>query len=614
MLNYEGEPQGFFARPPRITERIKPALSARSTRHEGVSINNIMIEPGALLQNRYRILKQIGQGGMGAVYVATDERFHSTVAIKQTFFDDPMLRKAFEREAHLLNHLRHVALPRVSDHFVEGEGQFLVMEFIEGDELAESLQQRGAFALADVLRWADELLDALDYLHTHEPPIVHRDIKPQNMKLTPRGQIVLLDFGLAKGATKGTPATATASVFGYSRNYAPLEQIQGTGTDTRSDLYSLAATLYHLLTGVAPIDGLTRASAVINQQPDPLRPAHLVHAQVPESVSKILYRAMSLKATLRPATAAEMRNALRQASGGLVRTALQPAAAHTLGRQAARHEATVIDGGTQIFNGQQATPSTISQTRLRPPVSQTESEETVVDSTFDLTRPAIRAYSRTSVPEPSAGEGGRKNSTAMIGVVLAVLVACAFVAYPLLKSPATISVDAGAQTVTRPEEAQPGVPGSSGSEVSGQTLNSAPASERSLSSSPGLRSAGESQTSAGQTSPRVADATDASDANAEGSRNLSPAVEPAANKSGLVIQSPTSSAPVAGNNAAAEYDAQRAEELRRRRQQQELEQQQQRQREQDSQFRPPPPPHGEGGFPPPGGDRRPPPRRPHPFR
>ncbi|HYG10510.1 MAG TPA: serine/threonine-protein kinase, partial [Pyrinomonadaceae bacterium] len=358
-----------------------------------------MIEPGALLQNRYCVLKQIGQGGMGAVYVATDERFHSTVAIKQTFFDDPTLRKAFEREAHLLNHLRHVALPRVSDHFVEGEGQFLVMEFIEGVDLAEVLQQRGAFPLAEVLRWADELLDALDYLHTHEPPIVHRDIKPQNMKLTPRGQIVLLDFGLAKGATTETHAGATASVFGYSRSYAPLEQIQGTGTDTRSDLYSLGATLYHLLTGIVPVDGLTRAGAVINNQPDPLRPAHLAHAQVPESVSKILHRAMALKAALRPATAADMRAALRQATNALARTAPRIASAHTHGQQS-RHEATVLDDGTQMFGVQHAAPSTLSETRLRQHASLTQDEPTVVDSSLDRTRPACKPRSHTSFQTP----------------------------------------------------------------------------------------------------------------------------------------------------------------------------------------------------------------------
>src|SRR5207237_1034439 len=214
-----------------------------------------MIEPGTLLQNRYRVTRQIGEGGMGAVYVATDERFHSTVAIKQTFFfDDPALGKAFEREARLLNHLRHAALPKVSDHFIEGTGQFLVMEFIEGADLSDLLEQRGAFSLAEVLQWADELLDALDYLHTQQPPIVHRDIKPQNLKLTTRGQIVLLDFGLAKGRPTEAHASTAASVFGYSRSYAPLEQIQGTGTDPRSDLYSFGATLYHLLTGTPPVD------------------------------------------------------------------------------------------------------------------------------------------------------------------------------------------------------------------------------------------------------------------------------------------------------------------------------------------------------------------------
>src|SRR4051794_22636629 len=172
---------------------------ARPPRKE--SRTHIMIEPGTLLQNRYRVTRQIGRGGMGAVYVATDERFNSTVAIKQTFFfDDPALRKAFEREAVLLNHLRHPALPRVSDHFVEEEGQFLVMEYIEGHDLGELLKARGGwFPLTEVLTWADELLDALEYLHTQEPPVIHRDIKPQNIKRTERGRMVLLDFGLAKG-------------------------------------------------------------------------------------------------------------------------------------------------------------------------------------------------------------------------------------------------------------------------------------------------------------------------------------------------------------------------------------------------------------------------------
>ncbi|HEY0380166.1 MAG TPA: serine/threonine-protein kinase [Pyrinomonadaceae bacterium] len=273
-----------------------------------------MIAPNTLLQNRYLVQHQIGQGGMGAVYVATDQRFGSTVALKETFFDDPNLRKAFEREARLLNHLRHAALPRVSDHFTEEDGQFIVMEYIAGDDLAEKLKERGgAFPLSEVLSWVDQLLDALDYLHTQEPPIIHRDIKPQNLKLTPRKHIVLLDFGLAKG-TLALTTTATKSVFGYSRHYAPLEQIQGAGTDPRSDIYSLAATLYHLMTGVIPPDALTRATAVLNGQPDPLLPANDVHAQVTPAVAEVVTRAMAQNAGQRPQSAAEMRELMREAA------------------------------------------------------------------------------------------------------------------------------------------------------------------------------------------------------------------------------------------------------------------------------------------------------------
>ena len=274
-----------------------------------------MIAPGTILQNRYLVEEQIGQGGMGAVFVATDQRFGSRVALKETFFTDPNLRKAFEREARLLNRLRHHALPRVSDHFAEDEGQFLVMEYIPGEDLSEMLKARGGqpFPLRDVLEWADQLLDALDYLHTQEPAVIHRDIKPQNLKLTARNQIVLLDFGLAKGTPLQSRVTATGSVLGYSLNYAPLEQMQGTGTDPRSDIYSLGATLHHLSTGATPPDALTRATALVNGDEDPLRPANEVHAQVTPAVGAVLARAMSQSAARRFASAAEMRDALRDA-------------------------------------------------------------------------------------------------------------------------------------------------------------------------------------------------------------------------------------------------------------------------------------------------------------
>lgn len=274
-----------------------------------------MIEVGTILQNRYQVQQQVGAGGMGTVYLATDQRFDSPVAIKETLFTDDDLKKAFEREAHLLNRMRHPALPRVIDYFTEGDVQFLVMEYIAGADLSAILKQTGKFALKDVLRWADELLGALEYLHTQTPPVIHRDIKPQNLKLTTSGEIILLDFGLAKGKTGDTSRLSlTNSVFGYSRSYAPLEQIQGTGTDLRSDIYSLAATLYHLLTGKPPADALMRATAYVNNEIDPLLPVNELNTEIPQSVAEVLMQALELNAGLRLQTATVMREALRRAA------------------------------------------------------------------------------------------------------------------------------------------------------------------------------------------------------------------------------------------------------------------------------------------------------------
>src|SRR3989449_3454134 len=265
-----------------------------------------MLSPETVLQGRYRIVRQLGQGGMGAVYEAVDQRLDTVVALKETLFTDEKLRKQFEREARLLARMHHPALPRVSDHFNEGDGEFLIMQFIAGDDLSAMLaQQKGPFPEDEVLRWADQLLDALDYLHTQDPQIVHRDIKPQNLKLTARGQIVLLDFGLAKGsAGQMSVVTTSASIFGYTPNYAPLEQVQGLGTDARSDLYSLSATLYHLLTNVKPPDALSRAAAIVNGQPDPLAPAQQADGQVSAAVAAALSKGMSQKRDDRYASAA----------------------------------------------------------------------------------------------------------------------------------------------------------------------------------------------------------------------------------------------------------------------------------------------------------------------
>jgi serine/threonine protein kinase len=286
-----------------------------------------MFAPDTILQNRYRILRKLGQGGMGTVYLAEDRRFGSKVALKEARFerDDARraferddARRAFEREAGLLNRLRHPALPVVMDYFTEAQGQYLIMQFIPGSDLEELLVERlannrGPFPIGQALAWADRLLDALEYLHGHEPPIIHRDIKPQNLKLTPRGEVVLLDFGLAKGAASEMSQSGE-SLHGYSRHYAPLEQMSGKGTDARSDLYSLAATMHRLVTGEIPPDAMARRAATASGQADPLRPANELNPQIPAEVTVALSCALAQNPDGRPATAKEMRQALRQSS------------------------------------------------------------------------------------------------------------------------------------------------------------------------------------------------------------------------------------------------------------------------------------------------------------
>lgn len=325
-----------------------------------------MLTPETILQGRYRIVRQLGQGGMGAVYEAVDQRLDTIVALKETLFADERLRKQFEREARLLARLHHPALPRVSDHFSEGDGQFLVMQFIPGDDLSEKMtRKRGPFPVDQVMTWADQLLDALDYLHTQDPQIVHRDIKPQNLKLTPRGQIILLDFGLAKGqAGDISRVTTAASIFGYTPNYAPLEQIQGLGTDARSDLYSLGATLYHLMTGVKPPDALTRAAAVVNGQPDPLQLASVANSAVPSDIDSFLAKAMAQNRDQRYATAADMHKDLQAANRaatlvdrGEAQTVLFPSAA-----------ASTVAIPTETVAGRQTVP--VGETTVVRPIAE----------------------------------------------------------------------------------------------------------------------------------------------------------------------------------------------------------------------------------------------------
>ncbi len=273
-----------------------------------------------LIQNRYLIVQLIGKGGMGEVYLAVDQRLGSAIALKRTFFaGDETLGNAFEREARVLARMRHPVLPKVSDHFGEGDEQFLVMEHISGDDLSKRLEAaQKPFPVSWVMFWADQLLDALSYLHSHEPPIIHRDIKPQNLKLTDENHIILLDFGLSKTSTGQTnigpnSTGSTGSVVGYTPHYAPMEQIRGIGTSAKSDIYSLSATLYQLLTNTVPIDALSRADSMLNGEDDPVRPLFELNPEVPADISEVIIHGMEVSQEKRFVNAREMQKALRNA-------------------------------------------------------------------------------------------------------------------------------------------------------------------------------------------------------------------------------------------------------------------------------------------------------------
>ena len=216
------------------------------------------LEPNYLLNNRYKILEVLGQGGMGSVYRATDLSLDVDVAVKDNLFTTDEYARQFRREAEVLAKLRHANMPRVTDYFeIQNQGQYLVMDYIEGEDLRQRMDRVGILPDEDVITIGLAVCEALSYLEARTPPVVHRDIKPGNIKITPTGQIFLVDFGLVKTLRDSqiTETGARAMTPGYS----PPEQYGTARTDQRSDIYSLGATLYAALAGAIPEDSLARA-------------------------------------------------------------------------------------------------------------------------------------------------------------------------------------------------------------------------------------------------------------------------------------------------------------------------------------------------------------------
>jgi serine/threonine-protein kinase len=274
------------------------------------------LKVGTILRSRYKITKLVGEGGMGAVYRAEDLRLEGRqCAVKEISLEMEPTESArvqaheqFYREASTLARLDHPNLPKVSDYFTQDQREFLVMDFVPGRDLKdlmdEKRRQGKALPEKQVLTWAAQLCDALDYLHSQNPPVLHRDIKPANIKLTPSGTIKLVDFGLVKLMVPDDATTITIVQGRGTVQYTPLEQYGGdTGhTDARSDIYSLSATLYHLLTNQPPLDAKQRFL-----RPQSLVPPRKLNPRLSLRTERAVLHALRMHPEQRPSDVAQFR-------------------------------------------------------------------------------------------------------------------------------------------------------------------------------------------------------------------------------------------------------------------------------------------------------------------
>jgi formylglycine-generating enzyme required for sulfatase activity/tRNA A-37 threonylcarbamoyl transferase component Bud32 len=275
---------------------------------------NMPLTTGQVLNNRYRIVKLLGQGGMGAVYKAWDLNMERPRALKENLDASLEAQRQFKREAQILGDLSHPNLPKVIDHFsLSGQGQYLVMDFVEGEDLSEMLvRQGGALPVAQALGWIEQACAALEYLHNQNPPVIHRDVKPANIKITlqgglaGQGKAMLVDFGIAKVFDPNLSTTVGAKA--VTPGYSPMEQYgSGQHTGPATDIYALGATLYTLLSGQAPPDAPDRNLGASLLALRGLNPA------VTPGVEAAVLKAMAMQPQDRFTSASEFAAALRPA-------------------------------------------------------------------------------------------------------------------------------------------------------------------------------------------------------------------------------------------------------------------------------------------------------------
>jgi peptide/nickel transport system substrate-binding protein len=295
---------------PAVAPKAAPAVGESASPHPAGPASKNQAESsthgtGRVLQGRYRIECELGRGGFGAVYSAWDTNVDRQCAVKENLEMAAEGQRQFSREATVLANLSHPNLPRVTDHFsIPGQGQYLVMDFVEGEDLGSLVNRQGKIPIEQALSWMIQVADALAYIHSQQPPVLHRDIKPANIRVTPAGQAMLVDFGLVKIFNPGLQTTLGARA--VTPGYAPPEQYGLGRTDHRTDLYALGATLYTLLTGKEPLESVQRVAG------SQMVPAHVANPAVSPKLEGVVERAMALEPSRRYQSASEFKAALRE--------------------------------------------------------------------------------------------------------------------------------------------------------------------------------------------------------------------------------------------------------------------------------------------------------------
>ena len=275
-------------------------------------LDETILPKGAILQDRYEIITVLGLGGMGAVYQARDLRFTGVArlcALKEMTCTtpDPQVRRLaiqnFEREANILASLNHPAIPKIYDYFSEGIRSYLALEYIDGEDLEALMgDTEQMLPQEQVVDWAVQICDVLSYLHSQDPPIVFRDMKPSNIMLRPPNHIVLVDFGIARVFEAGQKGTMIGT-----EGYSPPEQYRGTA-NPQGDIYALGATLHHLITRRDP-----RLEPPFTFHEEPPR---LLNPAISADLEAVIMKALEYEPERRFASAKEMKDALVQCMGG----------------------------------------------------------------------------------------------------------------------------------------------------------------------------------------------------------------------------------------------------------------------------------------------------------